>query len=579
MSQDFSPEQKRYLEGFMSGLKSSPNLRKGEATAAPSGPDAPHFEAQNQTTAAGGKLVDQEKWKREEHPFDAYARFRTQAKAGTYPKPDDNFRWRYHGLFYVAPAQNSYMCRMRIPNGILNAWQFEGVADIAERLGGGYAHVTTRANLQIREIKAENAPDLLEELVALGITSKGSGADNIRNVTGAATAGIDPKELLDTRPHANRWHHHILNDRTLYGLPRKFNVSFDGGGQIATLEETNDIGFQAVEVMDGAPIAPGIYYRLALGGITGHKDLARDTGVILPVDDATPIADAIIRVFIANGDRTNRAKARLKYVLDSWGFAKFIEEVEKQLGRNLTKNDASFIKTRPRVNRLAHIGAHHQKQKGLNWLGVWTPLGKITATEMRAIAKIARHFGDGDIRLTVWQNLILSGIADEQMTGAQAALAAAGLRFDVSNVRAGLVACTGNQGCKFAASDTKGHALKIADHMDARIDMDTPINIHLTGCHHSCAQHYIGDIGLIGAKVTINQDGDQVEGYHLHIGGGYADQAAIGRLLQSDVKATEAPLIIEKLLQAYKSHRTSPTESFQSFTERHNVETLKGFLQ
>jgi ferredoxin-nitrite reductase len=109
--------------------------------------------------------------------------------------------------------------------------------------------------------------------------------------------------------------------------------------------------------------------------------------------------------------------------------------------------------------------------------------------------------------------------------------------------------------------------------------MDTPINIHLTGCHHSCAQHYIGDIGLIGAKVTINQDGDQVEGYHLHIGGGYADQAAIGRLLQSDVKATEAPLIIEKLLQAYKSHRTSPTESFQSFTERHNVETLKGFLQ
>ena len=579
MSEDFSPEQKRYLEGFMSGLKSSPNLRKSDAAPIPSGPDAPHIEAQNRVTSAGGKLVDQEKWKRDEHPFDAYARFRTQAKAGTYPKPDDNFRWRYHGLFYVAPAQNSYMCRMRIPNGILNTWQFEGVADIAERLGGGYAHVTTRANLQIREIKADNAPDLLEELVALGITSKGSGADNIRNVTGSATAGIDPQELLDTRPHASRWHHHILNDRTLYGLPRKFNVSFDGGGQIATLEETNDIGFQAVEVMEGAPITPGVYYRLALGGITGHKDLARDTGVILTPDEATPIADAIIRVFITHGDRTNRAKARLKYILDSWGFSKFVEEVEKQLGRELVKIDASFIKTRPQVNRLAHIGEHHQKQKGLNWLGVWTPLGKMTASDMRAISKVARQFGDGDIRLTVWQNLILSGIADEQLVDAKGALAVAGLRCNVSHIRAGLVACTGNKGCKFAASDTKGHALHIADHMDAQMEMDTPINIHLTGCHHSCAQHYIGDIGLIGAKVTVNDDGDQVEGYHLHVGGGYADQAAIGRLLQSDVKAQDAPLIIEKLLRAYQSHRNSPSESFQAFTSRHDLESLKGFLQ
>ena len=579
MSQDFSPEQKRYLEGFMSGLKSSPNLRKSEPASAPSGPDAPHTEAQNRVTSAGGKLVDQEKWKRDEHPFDAYARFRTQAKAGTYPKPDDNFRWRYHGLFYVAPAQNSYMCRMRIPNGILNAWQFEGVADISERLGGGYAHVTTRANLQIREIKAENAPDLLEELVALGITSKGAGADNIRNVTGGATAGIDPQELLDTRPHANRWHHHILNDRTLYGLPRKFNVSFDGGGQIATLEETNDIGFQAVEVMDGAPVAAGIYYRLALGGITGHKDLARDTGVILTPDDATPIADAIIRVFIAHGDRTNRAKARLKYVLDAWGFPKFIEEIEKQLGRELTKIDASFIKTRPQINRLAHIGEHRQKQAGRNWLGVWTPLGKMTASEMRAIAKISRQYGDGDIRLTVWQNLILSGIPDEQLIGAKEALAAAGLRCNVSHIRAGLVACTGNKGCKFAASDTKGHALQIADHMDAKMEIDVPINIHLTGCHHSCAQHYIGDIGLIGAKVTVNDDGDQVEGYHLHVGGGYADQAAIGRLLQSDVRAQETPIVIEKLMRAYQSNRLSPGESFQAFTARHDIETLKGFLQ
>ena len=576
MSNDFTPEQKRYLEGFMSGLQSTGALRKSDAgaPAAPSGPDAPHIAAQNRVTASGGKLADQEKWKRDEHPFDAYARFRDQAKSGAYPKPEDNFRWRYHGLFYVAPTQNSYMCRMRIPNGILSSWQVEGVANVAERFGGGYAHVTTRANLQIREIKAENAPDLLEDLVALGITSKGSGADNIRNVTGSATAGIDAQELLDTRPHARLWHNHILNDRTLYGLPRKFNVSFDGGGRIATLEETNDIGFQAVEVLDGAAVPAGVYWRLAIGGISGHKDLARDTGIILALDDATPVADAIIRVYIAHGDRTNRAKSRLKYVLDGWGFPKFIEAVEAQLGRKLAHVDASLVKTRPAVDRLAHIGVHAQKQPGLNWIGVWAPLGKLTCDEMRPLARIARTFGDGDIRLTVWQNLILSGVADAHVDLARAALAEAGLRCDVSNVRAGLVACTGNKGCKFAASDTKGHALKIADHLDARIDLDQPVNIHLTGCHHSCAQHYIGDIGLVGATVTVNDEGDQVEGYHLHVGGGFADQAAIGRLLKSDVTAEEAPALIEKLLGTYVAHRAAPDESFQSFTARHDVEML-----
>jgi ferredoxin-nitrite reductase len=159
MSDEFDPAQKRYLEGFMTGLQSARTARGlgplgGSAAPAPSGPEKEHMEAQDRTVAAGRKLVDQEKWKRDENPFDAYPRFKAQARAGIYPKPEDNFRWRYHGLFYVAPAQNSYMCRLRIPNGILNAWQFEGVAELAAKFGGPYTHVTTRANLQIREIGA-----------------------------------------------------------------------------------------------------------------------------------------------------------------------------------------------------------------------------------------------------------------------------------------------------------------------------------------------------------------------------------------------------------------------------------------
>jgi ferredoxin-nitrite reductase len=190
----------------------------------------------------------------------------------------------------------------------------------------------------MREIEPKNAVNIVEAIQDLGLCSRGSGADNIRNVTGTPTAGIDPNELIDTRPYAREWHFHILNERALYGLPRKFNVGFDGAGRIAVLEDTNDIGFQAVEVKPGFGAEPGVWFRLALGGITGHKDFARDTGVIVRPNEATQVADAIVRVYIAHGDRTDRNKARLKYVLDAWGLEKYIAHVEEALGRKLTRS-------------------------------------------------------------------------------------------------------------------------------------------------------------------------------------------------------------------------------------------------
>jgi ferredoxin-nitrite reductase len=592
MSADFSPDQKRYLEGFMAGAQALKGLGRVVPAAKPAGhegPDKPHLEAQDRTTEAGKKLVDQEKWKREEHPFDAYARFRRQASSGAYPKPDDNFRWRYHGLFYVAPAQDSYMCRLRIPNGILTHWQFAGLAAIADAHAGPYCHVTTRANLQLREITAGNAPDVIEKIADLGLTSKGSGADNIRNVTGGATAGIDPQELIDTRPHARAWHRHILEDRSLYGLPRKFNVAFDGGGLIPTLEDTNDIGFQAIEVREGGvfegqPIAPGIWYRLALGGITGHRDLARDTGVILRPDEAVAVSDAIVRVFIETGDRTSRNKARLKYVLDAWGFERFLAAVEERLGRKLVRLDPALAMPRPAPDRAAHIGVHAQKQPGLNWIGLALPVGKLTSEQMRAIARLAADLGDGDIRLTVWQNLLISGVRDGDVALALAAIAACGLSAEATSIRAGLVACTGATGCKFAAAHTKEDALAIADHVDGRLGeaglvLDAPVNIHLTGCHHSCAQHYIGDIGLIGAKVPVGDDGDSVHGYNILVGGGFGTDGAMARELLPNVKAEDAPAAVEAILKAYLAHRAGPDESFQAFTARHEAAALARLVE
>ncbi len=428
---DFTTDQKRYLEGFTSGLQAGRVARAPAAPppaeSEPSGPDAAHLKAQDRFVKAAQKLADQEKFKRELHPFDGYKRLKAQAEKNEPPKPPDNFRWRFFGLFYVAPSQNSYMCRLRMPNGILKHGQFAGLADLAERYGGGYTHVTTRANLQIREIEPKNAVAMVEAIQDLGLCSRGSGADNIRNVTGSPSAGIDPQELLDTRAFAREWHFHILNDRSLYGLPRKFNVGFDGAGIIPVLEDTNDIGFQAVEVREGFGVQPGVWFRLLLGGITGHRDFARATGVVVKPSDATKIADAVVRVYIDHGNRTDRTKARLKYVLDQMGMEKFIALVEEKLGAKLARVSAEAIAPRPAFDRAAHIGVHPQKQAGRNWIGVVLSVGKLTAEQMRGLARISHDLGDGEIRLTVWQNLLISGVADGNVALAEAAISALGL--------------------------------------------------------------------------------------------------------------------------------------------------------
>jgi ferredoxin-nitrite reductase len=584
---DFESEQKRYLEGFVAGLqiaKTAKGLAGGGAVAPatasePIGPDAAARKAQDRTLAAGGKLSDPEKFKRDEHPFDTYERLKAHAAKNEYPKPADNFRWRFYGLFYVAPNQNSYMCRLRMPNGILKAAQFAGVADLAECYGGGYAHVTTRANLQIREIESKNAVAMIEAVQDLGLCSRGSGADNIRNVTGTATAGVDPQELIDTRPYAREWHFHILNDRSLYGLPRKFNTAFDGAGIVPVLEDTNDVGFQAVEVKDGFGLAPGIWFRLCLGGLTGHKDFARDTGVLVKPAEATQVADAVVRVYIDHGDRSDRTKARLKYVLDKMGVDKFLALMEEKLGRKLDRAVPGAVAPRPPFSRTAHLGNHPQKQEGLHWIGVAVPVGRMSVTQMRGVAEIARELGDGDIRLTVWQNLLISGVPTAKLKAAQKKIEGLGLAIEANAIRAGLVACTGNTGCKFAASDTKRHAEEIARWCETKLALDTPVNIHLTGCHHSCAQHFVSEIGLLACKVQENEEADPVEGYHVLIGGGFGPFAALGREIYRDVKAEDAPQTVERILKAYLAHRASKDENFIDFARRHEIDALKAMAQ
>jgi ferredoxin-nitrite reductase len=216
----------------------------------------------------------------------------------------------------------------------------------------------------------------------------------------------------------------------------------------------------------------------------------------------------------------------------------------------------------------SHLGVYPQKQAGLNYIGVAMPVGQITPKQMTRLAEIADLYGSGEIRLTVWQNLIIPNVSDSFVRTAQKALRRIGFETHQSNLRGGLVACTGNAFCKFAQTGTKAHALGLAAYLEKKLELDLPINIHLTGCPNSCAQHYMGDIGLLGTKVK----GD--EAYHVFVGGGFGSHQAVGRQVFSGIPFEELKSTLEKMLKTYLQSRT-PGETFQNFTQRHDLNKLQ----
>jgi ferredoxin-nitrite reductase len=402
------------------------------------------------------------------------------------------------------------------------------------------------------------------------MSSRGSGADNIRNITASPLTGIDPNELYDVAPLAEAMSHYILNSRDLYGLPRKFNIAFDNGGSISVVADTNDIGFAATQVKEGQCIPAGIYFRVLLSGITGHKQFASDCGILLRPDQTVAVAAAMVRVFSENGDRTNRKKARLKYLIDRWGVEKFLSETEKRLAFPLIHVAVEVCEPRRTIDRSAHIGAHRQAQSDLHYLGISIPVGQLPVPQMLALAAIAEQYGTGELRLTVWQNLLIPNISTANLVAAKEAILAAGLSFEAGTVLSGTVACTGNKGCRFAASDTKTHAVVLARHLDAYFKILEPINLHVTGCAHSCAQHYIGDIGLMGVKVGGE------EGYQVVLGGGSDQDQGLARELIPAIRFTELTPVMDRLFRAYKTKRTAG-ESFLHFSRRHSIAELQAF--
>ena len=528
-------------------------------------------------------LCAQEKWKNTEHPLDGWDRLLAHASADKAPDAEHNYRFRWHGLFHVAPAQDSFMLRLRLPGCSITSHQLHGLADLTKDLAGGYAHVTTRGNLQLREIKPRDAVTVLARLAELGLSARGSGADNLRNITASPDSGFAPDELLDVRPYAVALQNYLYQSRDLYDLPRKFNIAFDNGGSLSVAADTNDIGFFATRVRaEGAisnrkseisnSLPSGVGFRVQLGGITGHKDFARDTGLLVHPDQAVPLAIAMMRVFIDHGDRTNRKKARLKYILDAKGFDWFIAEAAKRVSFPLIRLPAEACEPRRPVEKHAWLGARRQALPHTYSLGVGCPVGRLTPRQMHRLADLAQTYGKAELRFTVWQNLLIPHLPEAFLPTVERAVVGMGLYHEASLATGGIIACTGSAGCKYSAADTKAHALSLIRELPALVEIDQPVNIHFTGCAHSCAQHYCGDLGFISTKLP-----DGTEGYHLLVGGGMDQEQGIARELFRGIRATEVNSLVAKILRTWQSARQTG-ESFVTWSRRHEVKQLQELL-
>ncbi|MEM9437632.1 MAG: NirA family protein [Pseudomonadota bacterium] len=565
----FTRAQQEYLARVIMGL----NLHKAFA---PAGKVVAEPEPETFYGYPLEDLCKEEAAKQKMHPLDIWEQLEAWAEADVMAEGIDQFLVRHLGFFNVEPAGQGYMMRLRAPACVVRADQMDVLAHCAEAFGGGYSHVTTRGSIQIREIRPKSVPSFIEALESVGLTAQGTGADSARNLTVTPSAGFDADELVDMTAQAKKLSQRILKTRELQGIPRKFNISFDNAGRLSCLSDTNDIAFQAVVVEENDQgVEPGIWCRIALGGITGHKDFARDTGLLCRPEETVDVSEAMLRVFVENGDRTNRKKARLKYLLEGQGVEWFVERAQEKLdakGVTLTRLDRRFDRARTPIDRQAHIGVHPQKQFGLSYIGVALELGRMSPEQMRVLARVARDYGEGDIRLTVWQNPIIPWIPDEAVKAACAEIEAAGMHVRASAFAAGVVACTGKWACKMASAYTKEDALRLTRHLEARFTLDSPINIHLTGCNNSCAQHYVGDIGLMGTSAPGGG-----EGYNIVIGGGSDQDQGLARDLIGPVAADEIHDIVEHVVGAYLARREGQ-ETFLAFVRKLSDDDLLTLL-
>lgn len=498
------------------------------------------------------KLNKIEQVKAEKHGLDIKNELEHFAQIGweNIDKSDLEIRLKWFGVFFRPVTPGKFMLRLRIPHGVMNSQQMRTLAEIVQRYGDdGSADITTRQNLQLRGIRFEDIPEIFRALDSVGLTSIQSGMDNIRNLTGSPVAGIDKDELIDTRELLQKLQNMITNNGqgnyAFSDLPRKFNIAVEGARDNSIHAEINDIAFIPAykdEILG---------FNVLVGGYLSAQRCAEaiPMNVWLKADDdeVIDLCRAILTVYTENGLneglRENRAKARLMWLIDKWGVEKFKAEVEKELGKTLAP---AAPKDEITMDKRDHIGIYAQKQEGYSYAGLHIPVGRLDADGMFEIARLADVYGNGEIRLTVEENLIIPYIANENLETFLTEPILQRFSLNPSPLTRSLVSCTGARYCNFALVETKQQGLKLAQELDQELNIPERVRIHWTGCPNSCGQVQAGDIGLMGTKAKKN--GEVVEGVNLFTGGKVGKDAHLGTLKEKSIPCEDLKPILRNLL-------------------------------
>lgn len=451
------------------------------------------------------------------------------------------------GLFYTTSAQDGFLYRLRIPGGIMNHQQFTAIADIADNYGQGYIDITNRANIQIREIKQSIRIEVLSHLQALGLGSTNAKIDHIRNIMTSPTAGIDREELLDTRPLVKGWEEYIHSHSQLSELSAKFSVCFDGGGKVAVKYQPNDI------ILAAELINSNVYLRLYLS--YGEKgEPAKDTGILLQPEEIIQVLAALAQTYLNHIDTNNHPKSRLREIINNITIENYLQQVKENLNLDIFDITKKTLYTSTTPDDINHIGIHSQRQPGLYYMGIVLPLGRLETWQIRSLANIAKRYGGDNIRLTPWQNLLLTDIPKHQIIPVEKEISDLGLNSSPTNIKSFLVACSGKRGCARSATETKDDAINLAKHLEHFMILDSPVNIHFSGCSKSCAQHTQADITLLGITT-------ETPGYQVYV---------LGHLLYEYVTIAKIPNLIQEMLVVYQKQRFGLEETFTQFITRHS---------
>ncbi len=479
---------------------------------------------------------------------------------------EDIVRLQWYGLYHDKPKVGYFMLRIKVPSGILTPLKLRTIGGIAVKIGRDFAELSTRQNVQLHWIRLDHLPEVFATLNAAGLSTAGGCGDTVRNITGCPVAGIEPGELFDARPTIDEAVAFFYGNREYSDLPRKHKFSFATCPHQCNAPELNCINLIGV-VQDGRA---GFALRLG-GGLSSTPRLSRHIGVFFPKEDSITVLRAILDCWKSDlRYRLSRVKARFKFMVDDYGPEGMRDLIEARLGRRL-EDLAEEPKPLPETD---HMGIHAQKQPGLNYIGFPVKMGVVTGNQLIQIADIAESVG-GDVRLTRQQNFIVAGVPDVRVDDVVRAVEEIGFSLHVNRIHANGIGCTGSTLCNYAVAETKGVMHDIVNRLEAKFGTAVEdLKIHVDGCPHACAHHWVGDIGLQGTTIRERTEtGEKIEDYDIFLRGGFGEGAQIGQSLLRRIPAPVAPEYVERLVEHYITERADG-ERFRDYARRTSDEAL-----